>query len=127
MPRPERSPLLLQVVPLHPDADRPLMPVPAHAALYLVDGDAEPEFDTKNWRTCSASRRRRRRSPAVAGGQTAAKIASFRRVSLHTVRSQIKSIYFKTDVSSQAQLTRLVKALPATRDRQVRSRTPFLS
>ena len=63
----------------------------------------------------------------VAGGQTAAKIASFRRVSLHTVRSQIKSIYFKTDVSSQAQLTRLVKALPATRDRQGRSRTPFLS
>ncbi len=128
LPRPARAPLLLQVVPLHPDADRPLMPVPAHAALYLVDGDAEPEFDTEKLANLLGLTQAEAEVAAfVAGGQTAAKIASFRRVSLHTVRSQIKSIFSKTDVSSQAQLTRLVKALPATRDRQRRSRTPFLS
>ena len=93
-----------------------------------MDGDAEPELDTKKLANLLGLTQAEAEVAAlVAGGQAAAKIASFRRVSLHTVRSQIKSIFFKTDVSSQAQLTRLVKALPATRDRQGRSRTPFLS
>ncbi len=40
-----RTPLLMQVMPLHPDADIGLMPVPAHVAIYLVDGEQQSQMD----------------------------------------------------------------------------------
>ena len=62
----------------------------------------------------------------MAQGEKVADIAILCQVSPHTVRSQIKSIFLKAEVSSQAQLTALVRALPVLRY-QPAPQTPFLS
>ena len=121
-----RTPLLMQVMPLHPDADRNLIPVPAHAAIYLVDGEQETQIDLNKLASLlDLTRAEARVAALVAQGEKPAEIAASGNVSIHTVRSQIKSIFIKTEVSSQAQLTKLVRALPVQRQVTV-SRTPFL-
>ena len=121
-----RTPLLMQVMPLHPDADGHLMPVPAHAAIYLVDGEQETEFDLgKLAALLDLTPAEARVAALVAQGEKPTDIAASGNVSIHTVRSQIKSIFLKTDVSSQAQLTKLVRALPVQRQVSL-PRTPFL-
>ncbi len=121
-----RTPLLMQVMPLHPDADRNLIPVPAHAAIYLVDGEQETQIDlNKLTSLLDLTRAEARVAALVAQGEKPAEIAASGNVSIHTVRSQIKSIFIKTEVSSQAQLTKLVRALPVQRQVTL-SRTPFL-
>ncbi len=124
--RPGRTPLLMQVIPLHPDADSSLMPVPAHAAIYLVDGEAETQMDLDKLASLlDLTHAEARVASLVAQGEKPADIALSCGVSIHTVRSQIKSIFLKTDISSQAQLTRLVRALPVQRQVSL-PRTPFL-
>ena len=121
-----RTPLLMQVMPLHPDADSLLMPVPAHAAIYLVDGEQETEIDLDKLASLlDLTPAEARVAALVAQGEKPADIAASGNVSIHTVRSQIKSIFLKTDVASQAQLTKLVRALPVQRQVSL-SRTPFL-
>ena len=121
-----RTPLLMQVMPLHPDADRNLIPVPAHAAIYLVDGEQETQIDLNKLASLlDLTRAEARVAALVAQGEKPAEIAASGNVSIHTVRSQIKSIFIKTEVSSQAQLTKLVRALPVQRQVTL-SRTPFL-
>ena len=121
-----RTPLLMQVMPLHPDADGGLMPVPAHVAIYLVDGEQESQVDLDKLASLlDLTPAEARVAALVAQGEKPVNIATMSNVSLHTVRSQIKSIFIKTDVSSQAQLTKLVRALPV--QRQVNQpRIPFL-
>jgi DNA-binding CsgD family transcriptional regulator len=127
LPRFARTPLLIQVMPLHPDADQALMPVPAHCALFIVDGQAETEFDLDKLSVLlSLTRAEARVAALIAQGEKAADIAALCQVSPHTVRSQIKSIFLKAEVSSQAQLTALVRALPVLRY-QPAPQTPFLS
>lgn len=122
-----RTPLLLQVMPLHPDADQSLMPVPAHAAVYLVDSEAESQFDLEKLASLlELTQAEARVAALIAQGDKAADIAALCQVSLHTVRSQIKSIFLKAEVSSQAQLTALVRALPVLRYHPA-PRAPFLS
>lgn len=121
-----RTPLLMQVIPLHPDADSNLMPVPAHAAIYLVDGELETEIDQEKLGSLlDLTPAEARVASLIALGEKPVDIARCCRVSIHTVRSQIKSIFNKTDVSSQAQLTKLVMALPVQRQAPL-PRTPFL-
>lgn len=128
LPREHQSPLLLQVLPLHPDADRGLLPLPAHSAIFLLDGDEQLGFDEgKLAEMLDLTLAEARIAALIAAGNSATEIAGIRRVSLHTVRSQIKSIFLKTEVSTQAQLTRLVTALPGVRHRRRALRTPFLS
>lgn len=121
-----RTPLLMQVMPLHPDADNNLMPVPAHAAIYLVDSEQETQIDLEKLASLLALTPAEARVAAlVAQGEKPADIAASGNVSVHTVRSQIKSIFLKTEVTSQAQLTKLVRALPVQRQVPL-PRTPFL-
>lgn len=121
-----RTPLLIQVMPLHPDADSNVMPVPAHAAIYLVDGELETEIDLDKLASLlDLTPAEARIAALISQGEKSADIAVSCNVSIHTVRSQIKSIFIKTEVSSQAQLTKLVRALPVQRQVSL-SRTPFL-
>jgi len=121
-----RTPLLMQVMPLHPDADSGLMPVPAHVAIYLVDGEQQSQMDLgKLASLLDLTPAEARVAARVAQGEKPADIAASGNVSLYTIRSQIKSIFIKTDITSQAQLTKLVRALPV--QRQVHQpRVPFL-
>jgi len=121
-----RTPLLLQVIPLHPDADSNLMAIPAHAALYLIDSELETEIDLDKLASLlDLTPAEARIAALISHGEKPADIAASCSVSIHTVRSQIKSIFIKTEVSSQAQLTKLVRALPVQRQVAL-SRTPFL-
>lgn len=121
-----RTPLLMQVIPLHPDADSSLMPVPAHVAVYLVDGEQQSQMDLgKLASLLDLTPAEARVAALVAQGEKPADIAASGNVSLHTVRSQIKSIFIKTDVTSQAQLTKLVRALPV-QQQVAQPRVPFL-
>ncbi len=122
----DRTPLLIQIIPLHPDADSGLMPVPAHVAIYLVDGEQDTHIDHDKLATLlDLTRAEARIAAQVAQGDKPADIAFRSGVSIHTVRSQIKSIFIKTEVSSQAQLAKLVSALPVQRQVTL-DRTPFL-
>lgn len=121
-----RTPLLMQVIPLHPDADITLMPVPAHAAIYLVDSEQETQIDLDKLASLlDLTAAEARVAALISQGDKPADIAAFCGVSVHTVRSQIKSIFLKTEVSSQSQLTKLVRALPVQRQVPL-PRTPFL-
>ena len=121
-----RTPLLMQVIPLHPDADSGLMPVPAHVAIYLVDGEQPSQMDLgKLASLLDLTPAEARVAALVAQGEKPADIAASGNVSLHTVRSQIKSIFIKTEVTSQAQLTKLVRALPV-QQQVTQPRVPFL-
>ncbi|MEQ9547422.1 MAG: helix-turn-helix transcriptional regulator [Marinobacter sp.] len=122
-----RTPLLFQVIPLHPEADKALMPVPSHTAIYLVDSEVETRVDLgKLASLLGLTRAEARVAALIAQGERAAAIAVQCGVSVHTVRSQIKSIFLKAGVTSQAQLTRLIQALPVLQQ-TTSSRTPFLS
>ncbi len=121
-----RTPLLMQVIPLHPDADSNLVPVPAHAAIYLIDGELETEVDLEKLASLlDLTPAEARIASLISQGEKPADIAVSCQVSIHTVRSQIKSIFTKTEVSTQAQLTKLVRALPVQRQVTL-PRTPFL-
>lgn len=121
-----RTPLLMQVMPLHPDADSGLMPVPAHVAIYLVDGEQQSQVDLgKLASLLDLTPAEARVAAHIAQGEKPADIAASGNVSLHTVRSQIKRIFIKTEVTSQAQLAKLVRALPVQRQVTL-PRTPFL-
>ena len=102
------------------------MPVPAHVAIYLVDGEQQSQMDLgKLASLLDLTPAEARVAARVAQGEKPADIAASGNVSLHTIRSQIKSIFIKTDITSQAQLTKLVRALPV--QRQVHQpRVPFL-
>lgn len=55
---------------------------------------------------------------AMCSGNTLAEVAELRKVSIETVRSQLKSVFAKTQTSRQAELLRLVLGLSSTQQRQ---------
>lgn len=110
------------VIPLHPEADRDqLFPIRAHAALYFLDaGKAAVDIDTTQIRQLlNLSPSEAHTAALIVQGAKAKDIALLRGTSIHTVRTQLKSILRKTGLSSQTQLINLVFSLKEPLSRHV--------
>jgi DNA-binding CsgD family transcriptional regulator len=114
--RPGQPDLRLLVMPVHPDAtDNPLFPVRAFAAVFIVDTESEVEINQPLLaELLGLTNAEARTAAAVARGMSPAEMARCYNLSVHTVRSQLKSVFRKTGTSSQAQLGNLVLNSPAT-------------
>jgi DNA-binding CsgD family transcriptional regulator len=115
--RPDLSTLRLLVMPLHPEArDEGLFPVRSHAAVFIIDVDAEVQIDEALLAQLFALTAAEARAAAmVARGNNPTDIARLCNISVHTARSQLKTIFRKTGTSSQSRLTSLILGSPATR------------
>ncbi|MCC1496479.1 helix-turn-helix transcriptional regulator [Alcanivorax sp. 1008] len=114
--RPGQPDLRLLVMPVHPDAtDNSLFPVSAFAAIFIVDTESEVKINQPLLaELLGLTNAETRTAAAVARGMSPAEMARCYNLSVHTVRSQLKSVFRKTGTSSQAQLGNLVLSSPAT-------------
>lgn len=110
-----QSDLRLLVMPVHPDAtENPLFPTKAFAAVFIVDIESEVHIDEYLIaQLLGLTAAEARSAAAVARGMSPAEIARAFNVSIHTARSQLKSVFRKTGTSSQSQLGRLILSSPA--------------
>lgn len=114
LPRPGRRPLQATVVPLAPDS-RGLNPWQESLALVLfADPERQPippaEHLAALYRFTPAEARL---AQALLQGVEAAEYAQVHRLSLATVRSQLRALLAKTGTRRQAELVRLLGALPS--------------
>ncbi|MEE4251978.1 MAG: helix-turn-helix transcriptional regulator, partial [Alcanivoracaceae bacterium] len=113
--RPNQPDLRLLVMPVHPDAtDNPLFPSRAFAAIFIVDVESEVRISQPLLsELLGLTNAEARTAAAVARGMSPAEMARSFNLSVHTVRSQLKSVFRKTGTSSQSQLGQLVLNSPA--------------
>ena len=113
--RPNQPDLRLLVMPVHPDAtDNPLFPSRAFAAIFIVDVESEVRISQPLLsELLGLTNAEARTAAAVARGMSPAEMARSFNLSVHTVRSQLKSVFRKTGTSSQSQLGQLVLGSPA--------------
>lgn len=113
--RPGKPALRLLVVPLHPQADRGLLfPSDTQVAIYISEVAKRPDSDQQ--RLCALlglTAAEARVASLIAQGKTLQEIPALCGISIHTVRTQLKSVFRKTDASSQAQLTRMILGMTA--------------
>ncbi len=123
--RPGLPDLRLLVMPVHPDAtDNPLFPSHAYAAVFIVDIESEVHIDQALLgQLLGLTSAEARTAAAIARGMSPAEMARAFHVSVHTARSQLKSVFRKTGTSSQSQLSNLVMNSPAAQ-RGPRGSTP---
>ena len=114
-----RADLRLLVMPVHPDTtDSVLFPARAHAAVFVVDVEATLDIDEPLLaRLLDLTAAEARVAAATARGMSPAEQARLFKVSVHTARSQLKSVFRKTGTGSQSQLGNLVISSPAARRR----------
>ena len=116
MPPADGLGLQLLVRPIHPEVPVVMGEPPAHVAVYLFDPVAGAVIDGERLRRLyelSVAEIRIAQSLAVTPEPAA--VARRCNVSLHTVRSHIKSIFLKTGTGSQAALIKLLLSGPARR------------
>lgn len=113
--RPGQPDLRLLVMPVHPDAtDNPLFPSRAFAAVFIVDVESEVHIDQPLLaQLLGLTTAETRTAAAVARGMNPTEMARYFNLSVHTARSQLKSVFRKTGTSSQSQLGKLVLNSPA--------------
>lgn len=107
--------LRLLVMPVHPDAtENPLFPAKAFAAVFIVDIESEVHIDEHLLgQLLGLTSAETRTATAVAKGMSPAELARASNLSVHTARSQLKTVFRKTGTSSQSQLTSLIFNSPA--------------
>lgn len=107
--------LRLLVMPVHPDAtENPLFPTRAFAAVFVVDIESEVYIDEHLLgQLLGLTAAEARTAAAVARGMSPAELARAFTLSVHTARSQLKSVFRKTGTSSQSQLGNLILNSPA--------------
>ncbi|MDF1780024.1 MAG: helix-turn-helix transcriptional regulator [Alcanivoracaceae bacterium] len=110
-----QSDLRLLVMPVHPDAtENPLFPTRAFAAVFIIDIESEVHIDEHLLaQLLGLTAAEARNASAVARGMSPAELARAFNVSIHTARSQLKSVFRKTGTSSQSQLSSLILNSPA--------------
>ena len=121
--RPGRADLRLLVTPVHPDTtDSGLFPARAHAAVFIVDVEAFVDIDEALLASLlGLTAAEARVAAATAQGLSPAEQARLFNVSVHTARSQLKSVFRKTGTTSQSQLGSLVMSSPAAQRRHAPS------
>lgn len=121
IPRPSQPPLRMLLMPLHPDAaGTGLLPPRARILIHLVDGLNGTEIDEAVLASLFAMTPAETRVAAlVAQGRSPAEIATLCHLSVHTVRSQLKTLFRKTDTASQSQLACAILNSPARRQASV--------
>lgn len=114
--RADNTSLRLLVMPLHPEARHDgLFPVRSHAAVFIVDVNADIRIDEAMLaQLFSLTAAEARAAAMIARGNNPNDIARLCNISVHTARSQLKTIFRKTGTASQSQLTSLVLNSPAT-------------
>ncbi|WP_157861448.1 helix-turn-helix transcriptional regulator [Desulfurivibrio alkaliphilus] len=106
----------LLVRPIHPEVPVVVGEPPAHVAVYFYDPEGGLVIDPERLRRLYAlSEAEIRVARALAVTPEPASVARRCHLSLHTVRSHIKSIFLKTGAGSQAALIKLLLAGPARR------------
>ncbi len=115
IPREGRLPLDCLLTPVHPAANTlSLWPCPCYAALYLHDREQNLHVDpTLLTHLFDLTDSEARVAADIATGLEPAHIAKRLNRSPHTVRSQLKAIFSKTDCNRQSQLAALVLQSPA--------------
>lgn len=123
--RPGQPDLRLLVMPVHPEAtDNSLFPSRAFAAIFIVDIASEVQVcQGVLSELLGLTNAETRIAVAIARGMSPAEMARSYNLSVHTVRSQLKSVFRKTGTSSQSQLSQLVLNSPAAQ-RGPRQPTP---
>ncbi|MEZ4600095.1 MAG: LuxR family transcriptional regulator [Syntrophotaleaceae bacterium] len=114
VPRPDRADLQLLIRPIHPDI--PILSVrpEGYVAVYVYDPEAKVAIDrTRLSALYGLSGAETRIALAMLDTPEPAEVAKRCFISLHTVRSHLKSIFAKTGTGSQAELMRLLLTGPA--------------
>lgn len=115
-----RQPLSLLVLPLNPSQEHWLRPI-ARWMVLVFDPDASPALPERViQRTLGITAAEAALAQRITSGLSVAEAAAQLGVSLNTVRAQLKSIYAKTGVNTQAQLVRRVLTSPAVIDTNTR-------
>lgn len=112
------QPVAATLFPFFRDPDLPpaaaMMPPPGTpvAMLVLMDADLDRQSVCRHLRNLHClTEAEQAIAIAIADGQTISGVAESSDVSRHTLRNQLKSVYTKTGVNSQAQLAALVNRL----------------
>lgn len=112
--RPDGSNLQLLVKPLHPEIPLLLGEPGGYAAVYLYDPEGRIKIDPARLRSLySLSEAEARVAAAIAEMTDSAEAARQCAISLHTLRSHIKSIFIKTRTHSRAELIKHLVSSPA--------------
>lgn len=111
LPRPGRMPLMMMLAPVH----LKVSPVRQGAALlFISDPENTPGVTTDSVRSLfGLTAAEAELAVALCGGQTLEKVARERGTSIHTIRSQLKSLFNKTGTRRQADLVSLLLSSPA--------------
>ena len=105
LPRPGRPALQLLVRPVHPDIPLLVDETGIYAAVYFNDPDSRIRIDPERLRLLySLSRAEIRVAIALVDTPDSNAVARRCSVSLHTVRSHIKSLFIKTQTRNRAEL-----------------------
>ena len=116
VPRAGGHGLQLLVRPVHPEVPVLLGEPSAHVAVYIHDSEAGLLIDPERLRLFyKLSEAEIRVARALAATPEPVEVARRCHISLHTVRSHIKSIFMKTGTGSQAALMKLLLSGPARR------------
>ncbi len=115
LPRRGQMPLMLMVAPLRLTASRSnLAPQPGAALLFAFDPDCAPAVGVDAVRTLlGLSAAEAQLAVALCSGMTLDDTARERGTSIHTIRTQLKSIFNKTGTRRQCELVSLLLSSPA--------------
>lgn len=114
VPRPGRSDLQLLVRPVHPDIALLAGEAGVYAAVYLYEPDAGIRIDRKRLRELyELSEAESRVAVAMVDTPDSEAVAKRCGISLHTVRSHIKSLFAKTQTHNRAALMKRLLTGPA--------------
>ncbi|WP_293776060.1 hypothetical protein [uncultured Oxalicibacterium sp.] len=111
IPRKDRAPLTLMILPLRPEGASPQHGV---AMMLVFDPEARVSLATELVQSLfHLSETEAQLAIALCHGKTLDEFAAERGTSRHTVKSQLKSIYLKTGTSRQTNLVSLLLSSPA--------------
>ena len=114
VPRPGRADLQLLVRPVHPDIALLAGQAGVYAAVYLYEPDAGIRIDRDRLRELyELSEAETRMAVAMVDNPDSEALAKRCGISLHTVRSHIKSLFAKTRTHSRAELMKRLLTGPA--------------
>lgn len=114
VPRPGRADLQLIVRPVHPDIALLLGEAGIYVAVYLYDPEAGIAIDPEQLRRLYAlSEAESRVAVAMVDNPDSEVVAKRCAISLHTVRSHIKSLFAKTQTHNRAELMKRMLTSPA--------------
>lgn len=113
VPRGERLPLSLLITPLRPTKDPAAWPHGA-ALIFVFDPLDLPKLSTERVRKMfNLTAAEAHLAAALCRGATLDEVAAERKVSAHTVKSQLKSVFLRTGTNRQTELVALLLASPA--------------